>query len=312
MSTATASAGRLPRLGIRNRAVILLASTLWPTVVIPATAPDDGRDGGPDGAAAVSEERGAGETRRPGDGSELDARRVIGKAYYENAETPPQFAPAANEFRRCLELAPDSAIDRFNLGLTLMRGERFEEALEVLNEARRLDPELLAATYVSGIVYKRLSRLQKAIECLRRVTQRDPQCAGAYYNLGVCYKQLKEREKAVAAFVRAVELRPTHPSYHYQLMILYRDLGEVDDVKRHKETFDRVKNTIDESEKTAEALERSRYSYIIEAPKLTGDLTPNLGAKVRFVEVTLDGWDTHQDNFAKVAGLSLDARSHFA
>jgi len=236
--------------------------------------------------AAAPEERGAGGTHRPGDGSELDARRVIGKAHYENAETPPQFAPAADEFRRCIELAPDSAIDRFNLGLTLMRSERFEEALEVLEEARRLDSELVAATYVSGIVYKRLSRLQEAIECLRQVTQRDPECVGAYYNLGVCYKQLKEREKAVAAFVRAVELRPTHPSYHYQLMILYRDLGEVDNVKRHKETFDRVRNTINESEKTAEALERSRYSYIVEAPKLTSDLTPNLGAKVRFVEVT--------------------------
>ena len=218
--------------------------------------------------------------------TELDARRLIGKAYYENAETPPQFIPAAEEVRRCIKLAPDSAIDRFNLGLTLMRGENFEEALEVLNEARRLDPELLAATYVTGIVYKRLGRIEQAIECLKRVTERNPECMGAYYNLGVCYKQLKEREKAVAALLGAVELRPTHPSYHYQLMILYRDLGEVDNVKRHKEVFDLVRDAIDESEKTAEALERSRYSYIVEAPRLTGDLVPNPGAKIRFLDAT--------------------------
>lgn len=58
--------------------------------------------------------------------NELDAQRLIGKAYYENAETPPQFEAAAKVFRRCIELAPDSAIDRFNLGLSLMRWEKFE------------------------------------------------------------------------------------------------------------------------------------------------------------------------------------------
>ena len=32
--------------------------------------------------------------------AELDARRLIGKAHYENAETPPQFEPAVREFKR--------------------------------------------------------------------------------------------------------------------------------------------------------------------------------------------------------------------
>ena len=106
--------------------------------------------------------------------AELDARRLIGKAYYENAETPPQFAPAAEQFRRCIELAPDSAIDRFNLGLTLMRAEKFEEALTALSEARRINPDLLAATYVSGIVCKRLGNAEEAVKCLEQVIQRDP------------------------------------------------------------------------------------------------------------------------------------------
>jgi len=218
--------------------------------------------------------------------AELDAQRLIGKAYYENAETPPQFMPAADVFRHCIELAPDSAVDRFNLGLCLMRGEKFEEALAALNEARRLDPDLLAGSYVTGIVYKRLSKADEAIKHLKHVTDRDPMCMGAYYNVGVCYKFNKDYDKAIEAFKRAVELNPNHPSCHLQLMTLYRRLGDVENVKRHKEIFDLVKDTVDESEKTAEALERSRYSYIIEAPKLTSDLAPNPGAKVRFVDVT--------------------------
>ncbi|UCG34432.1 MAG: VCBS repeat-containing protein [Phycisphaerales bacterium] len=218
--------------------------------------------------------------------AELDAHRLIGKAHYENAETPPQFEPAIQEFRRCIELAPDSAVDHFNLGLTLMRGEKYDDSLKAFEKALQLDPELLAATYVSGIIHKRLGRARQAIECLQQVTRRDLQCAGAFYNLGICYKQLKRNDQAVQAFLRAVELRPTNPSYHYQLMILYRNMGLPEDVKRHREIFDRVKDTIDDSEKTTEALERSRYSYILDASKLTPGLEPNVAAKVRFADVT--------------------------
>ena len=47
--------------------------------------------------------------------AELDTRRLTGKAYYENDK----FTEAADEFRRCIELAPEAAVDYFNLGLIL-------------------------------------------------------------------------------------------------------------------------------------------------------------------------------------------------
>ncbi|MHC4065251.1 MAG: hypothetical protein ACYSUI_12260, partial [Planctomycetota bacterium] len=56
--------------------------------------------------------------------AELDRRRLVGQANYENDK----FAEAANEFRRCIELVPDSAIDHFNLGLVLMRAQEYEES----------------------------------------------------------------------------------------------------------------------------------------------------------------------------------------
>lgn len=227
----------------------------------------------------------AGPPTPPDNSAELDSLRLIGKAYYENGETPPQFEPAVEAFRRCTQRAPDAASDRFNLGLALMRAERYDESLAALQDALRIEPDLLAAAYVAGIVNKRLSRAEEAVALLERVTSRDPQCAGAFYNLGVCYKLLNDNERALAAFKRAVELAPTHPSYHYQLMTLYRQLGDVENVKRHKEIFDQVKETVDESEKTAEALERSKYSSVIDAPRRTRDLIPNPGAKVRFVPV---------------------------
>ncbi|UCE62229.1 MAG: tetratricopeptide repeat protein, partial [Phycisphaerales bacterium] len=214
--------------------------------------------------------------------AELDARRLVGKAYYENDK----FAEAIEEFKRCTELAPDSATDHFNLALILMRKTDYEDSLRAIDQALKLDPDLMAAHYLQGIVYKRQQKYEEGIESLKHVIVHDPQCMGAYYNLGVCYNFLRRYEEAVEAFEGAVKVAPQHPSSRYMLITLYRRLGKVDEAKRHREVFDLIKDTVDESEKTAEALERSKYSYIIEAPRLTKGLTPNPSAKIKFVEWT--------------------------
>ncbi|UCF33258.1 MAG: VCBS repeat-containing protein [Phycisphaerales bacterium] len=214
--------------------------------------------------------------------AELDSRRLIGKAYYENDN----FTDAAGEFRKCIELAPDSATDYFNLGLILMRAQEYEESLAALTKAKEHDPDLLAVPYIEGIIFKRQGEYEKAAERLEYVIKKNPECRGAYYNLGVCYKFLQRYEDAIAAFLKKAELDTTDPSTQYQLITLYRRTGQVDNAERHTEIYDRVKDTVDEVEKTAEALERSQYTYIIEAPRLTPDLKPQTDATVKFVEAT--------------------------
>jgi len=215
---------------------------------------------------------------------EVESHRLLGKAYYENDK----FEEAAAEFARCVELKPESAIDRFNLALVLMRARKHEEGLRWLDEAHKLDPTLIGTYYLRGIIQQREGRFAEAVAALQAVIERDPQCEGAYYNLGVCYKFLQEYEKAVGAFQKKAELSPTDPSTHYQLITLYRRLGQVDNAERHKEIYDRVKDTVSEAEKTAEALERSRYTYILEVASAVATAAPALDTQTRFVEVTDD------------------------
>ncbi|UCC30893.1 MAG: VCBS repeat-containing protein [Phycisphaerales bacterium] len=251
-------------------------------------------------ALCCSSPAGPAEPRSEDISAELDARRLIGKAYYENDK----FADAIEEFQSCIELAPDSAIDHFNLALVLMRAGKYEESLPMLDKARKLDPDLVGVYYMEGIVYKRQGDFEKAISDLKHVADHDRTCMGAYYNLGVCYKFLQRYEDAVNAFKSAVEVSPEHPSSHYQLITLYRRLGKVDDAKRHREIFDLVKDTVDEAEKTAEALERSKYTYIIQAPRLTKDLVPRPKGTNRFVDATtLAGLETGSKPSAPLAPL---------
>ncbi len=212
----------------------------------------------------------------------LDTCRQLGKAYYENDD----FKPAAAQYRRAVELAPGSASDCFNLGLVLMRATDYTNALAALDRAERLDPRLLGTHYIRGIIYQRQGDFPKAIESLKRVVAGDPQCVGAYYNLAMCYKASEQYTNAINTLNAALERAPDNSSCHYQLITLHRRVGNVDGAARHTESFERLKDTVDESEKTAEALERSRYSYIIEVRPEGKDLDPLLEPPVRFVDVT--------------------------
>lgn len=215
--------------------------------------------------------------------AKLDAYRLLGRAYYEND----QFAEAIEQFRRCLALAPDSAIDHFNAGLSLLRAKKYEESFRMLDKALQLDPGLLGVHYLRGIAYKREGRYEEAVVALERVTAADPNCMAAYYSLGACYKYLEQHKKAIGAFERAVQIDPQHPSSHYQLMTLYRRIGDVENVTRHREAFTRTKDIVDPSEKTSAALERSRYTLIMRAPRGTADLPAKPVDAAHFVDATV-------------------------
>lgn len=214
--------------------------------------------------------------------TELDVARQRGRAHYENDD----FKAAAVEFRRAADLAPASAADAFNLGLTLMRAEDYPDALAALRQAETLAPTLLAPRYVRGIIAKRQGEFAQAIACLGRVVDGDPACVGAHYNLAMCYKAAGQFTNAVSALQAALAREPANPGVHYQLITLYRRLGDVERAARHAEAFDRVKDTVAEAEKTAEALERSPYSVLLPTPSETPDGLPAAGGFPRFVEAT--------------------------
>ncbi len=218
---------------------------------------------------------------------ELDTRRLLGTAYYENGD----YKSAADEFRRCIELDSDSPAlmkmgDRFNLALVLIRAAKYPDALRRLKEAEGLGNGLLAAHYLRGIVYKRQDKFEQAVESLKHVVARDPECWGALYNLGICHKLLKQYEEATTAFEAAVKANPNHPSAHYQLMLLSRRARNIEEARRHAKSFNRLKNSLDPSEKTAEALERSKYSYLMPSPRLIEDRPARAAAPVRFTDAT--------------------------
>src|SRR4029077_6547299 len=78
--------------------------------------------------------------------------RNLGKAFYENPTTQTQ---AVAEFKAALDLAPDSARERLNYGLALLRAGKTEEGVAELLRVQKQDPKLPHTWFNLGIVYRK-------------------------------------------------------------------------------------------------------------------------------------------------------------
>src|SRR5271154_5764913 len=69
----------------------------------------------------------------------LAQHRNLGKAFYENPTTQ---AEAVVEFKKALDLAPNSVREKLNYGLALLRAGKIPEAVAQLKQVQQLDPKL--------------------------------------------------------------------------------------------------------------------------------------------------------------------------
>ncbi|MCI0724477.1 MAG: tetratricopeptide repeat protein [Acidobacteria bacterium] len=167
-----------------------------------------------------------------------------------------------------LMIAPDSAIDHYNLGIALAKKGENDEAIAAFRKAIRLRkgeyPEafnslanrLLAKgqydkairTYSKAVelkkgnypqalynlagAFRQKGELDVAVNTYQEALKLDPTFAEAYYNLGITHGMRDNLGAAVEAFRKATECRPDNAKYHYQLGIALRDSGQMDAARR--------------------------------------------------------------------------------
>src|SRR5712664_3262542 len=97
--------------------------------------------------------------------------RNLGKAFYENPTTQKE---AVIEFKQALDVAPESARERVNYGIALLRAGQTKEAVAELLQAQKQDPTIPHTWFNLGIVYKKESAYDKAITQLEQMTRLAP------------------------------------------------------------------------------------------------------------------------------------------
>jgi Flp pilus assembly protein TadD len=139
---------------------------------------------------------------------DADARLALG-AFLERTG---QFASAEVELRQAMRLDPKSA-EAFNyLGYSLAdRGERLEEALDLVRKALAIDPWNGAYLDSLGWTFVKLERLEDARDPLDRAVREFPRDPTVLEHLGDFYDRSGDPARARTYWKRALDAGPEDP-----------------------------------------------------------------------------------------------------
>jgi tetratricopeptide (TPR) repeat protein len=192
----------------------------------------------------------------------LAQHRNLGKAFYENPTTQ---AEAVVEFKKALDLAPNSVREKLNYGLALLHAGKIPEGVAELKDVQRRDPKLPHTWFNLGIYYKKSGESDAAAAQFERMIQLVPNEAIPHYQLGTLYKLQGKTAAAQAQFELAEKLDPQLAAARFQLYNLYRQEGQAEKAAAALAEFQRLKK---EAENAAipEDVDWCTYAEIYDPP----------------------------------------------
>jgi Tfp pilus assembly protein PilF len=191
---------------------------------------------------------------------EIVRHRNLGKAFYENPTTQ---ALAVDEFRKALELAPESARERLNYGLALLHAGQTAEGLKELEQVQKQDPAIPHTWFNLGIAYKKDLQYAKAIVQFEGLLKLEPSDPIGHYNLGVLLKLTGKPDLAVPHFEASARLNPNLAGPHFQLYNMYRQTGRKEEADLEQQVFLEIKKRT-AGAAVSEDLDWSFYSEVYE------------------------------------------------
>ncbi len=207
--------------------------------------------------------------------------RNLGKAFYENPTTQRE---AVEQFKQALAIAPDSARERVNYGLALLKAGETEQAVNELRQAQKQNPGIPHTWFNLGIVAKRNGDYVTGIQQMGRMVQLVPGDAKAHYNLGALYKLQGKLPEALSEFEQAEKLDPNLAGPHFQLYTAYRQAHRQEDANRELATFQEIKKR-QAGAPIPEDMEANNYTEILDTldPTPPADPLPEIRFRDRVV-----------------------------
>jgi len=142
------------------------------------------------------------------------------------------------EFKRGIELSPNSAQAHADYSVLLAIVGRLGEAIAEVKRSLELDPLLIIANSDLGAWYYASRQYDKSIQQLKKTTELDPNFLFALWNLGNSYLAKEMFQEAMATLEKAVVLSEGDPSLKSNLGMIYAKAGKK---KEAQEILDELK-----------------------------------------------------------------------
>jgi len=124
--------------------------------------------------------------------AERDHIRKGNKAYKDSL-----FVDADVNYRKALEINPQSTISMFNLGNTLTNQEKFEDALKQYTAAADIEKDKMKLSQIYhniGVLFQAGKQYEQAIEAYKRALRNNPLDDETRYNLELAQKLLEQQD----------------------------------------------------------------------------------------------------------------------
>ena len=105
---------------------------------------------------------------------------------------------------------PGEALQRNNLGASLLQQGKLDEAIVELRKAAELDPKYVGAYLNLGYAYDRQGRTDEATAQYQKVVALEPDNLFAHNNLGVLYDKKGLYAEAIKEFERVLQVDPSN------------------------------------------------------------------------------------------------------
>ena len=114
---------------------------------------------------------------------------------------------AEREFKRALELNPNCARAHHWYATYLLGRSRFQEALDQIEQARKLEPSSTPILADKGLLLWQSGHHPEGLDLLTQLEETEPSFSSTHDYLGRIYWETKHYEKALAEWQRLAELR---------------------------------------------------------------------------------------------------------
>src|SRR6185369_16767443 len=197
-----------------------------------------------------------------------------------------KYKEAADAFKRALQLAPDLALARINLGIALFNVPDLPAAQRELQAAATTAPAAPQPIYVLGLIAKTQNRPEEAIGYFQKVLRIDANDVGANINVGQLYAQQRKYPEAIAALRLAVAAEPYNATALYNLGTALIRGGQRDEGQKVIAQFQELRQRGSGTTLGNNYLEQGRYAEAVASTGAEPDLVDKNTPDVAFTDVT--------------------------
>jgi choline-sulfatase len=151
-----------------------------------------------------------------------------------------RFDEAVAQFAKVLASDPNNRFATLRSGIALIKKGDLAAAKPHLLRAVELDPQQPEARFALADVLSRSGETKAAIEQWLETTRLQPRRVAAWSNLGAMFAQDGQLPKAREALAQAVSIEPENPQLLVNLAFIDRGIGRTDDAVAHLQKAARV------------------------------------------------------------------------